>query len=97
MRSRIYGSDKAGKYTLSWYVGNQDLDLYLDISDNSSGEVKTVRLSELPNLSPELRGTALSLLKLMVRTDMSLVPWLHSRGYDEVLDQLGELGSYEVK
>ena len=95
VRQRIHGSDKSGKYTLSWYIGQSDLDLYLDVADNSTGEVKTIRASEITRLSPELRGLAISLLKLMVRTNMALLPWLHSRGYDELIDELEPISDYE--
>ena len=95
MRQRIHGTDREGKFTLSWYVGQSDLDLYLDVTDNSTGKVETIRASEITKLSPELRGLALSLLKLMVRSNMGLLPWLHARGYDELIDELEPISDYE--
>lgn len=82
-------STKSGKYTVSWYIGQGDMDLYLDITDNDTGEVRTVKASEIEKLPSDLRASALSLLKLMARVDMALVPWLIYHGYDHLIDQVG--------
>lgn len=89
MRNRIFSSTKSGKYTVSWYIGQGDMDLYLDITDNDTGEVRTVKASEIEKLPSDLRASALSLLKLMARVDMALVPWLIYHGYDHLIDQVG--------
>lgn len=89
MRTKINTADRTGNYTLSWYIGNDDADLYLELRDNATGELKTMKLSEIDSLDPELRATALSLLKLMVRVDMALLPWLYYKGYDKYLDAIG--------
>jgi hypothetical protein len=89
MRTKINTADRTGNYTLSWYIGNDDADLYLELRDNTTGELKTMKLSEIDSLDPELKATALSLLKLMVRVDMALLPWLYYKGYDKYLDAIG--------
>jgi hypothetical protein len=94
MRNRIYTSDPSGKYTLTWYIGQGDMDLYLEVTDNSTGEVKAIKASEIEKLDPPLRATALSLLKMMVRVSMALIPWLHVHGYDWLLDQVEPVGAW---
>lgn len=93
MRNKMFATDKSGQYTVSWYIGQGDMDLYLDIVDNSTGQVRTIKASEIDRLPADLKATALSLLKLMARVDMGLVPWLIYHGYDQLLDQVGV---YEV-